>query len=162
VPEADRQEIDTIVVLRLDGPAAEARPGRVASGSVAAGKKATASNVYQQMVGEYGPAKAFDDDPETRWATDTGTSEAWLEVDLGSPQTVDRALISESYAPRVGKFELQSKEGDAWTTFTRGSRIGEGCMIRFDPVTAQVIRLNILQASEGPTIWEFQLFPVKK
>ena len=162
VPKADRQEIDTIVVLQLDGPAAEAKPGRLASGSVAAGKKASASNVYRKMVGEYGPAMAFDDDPETRWATDVGTPEAWLEVDLGGPQTVDRAMISESYAYRVEKFELEAKEGDQWNTFARGSRIGEGCMVKFDPVTAQSIRLNILEASEGPTIWEFQLFPAKK
>jgi alpha-L-fucosidase len=162
VPEADRRQIDTIVVLVLDGPAAEANPGRLASDSVAAGKPATASNVYRNMTYQYGPAMAFDDDPETRWATDVGTHQAWLEVDLGAPQTIDRATIREAYAHRVAKFELQAKEGDGWATFAQGGRIGEELTIRFQPVTAQVIRLNILQATEGPTIWEFQLLPVKK
>jgi alpha-L-fucosidase len=162
VPKADRQEIDTIVVLTLDGPAAEANPGRLASDSVAMGKPATASNVYRDMVDRYGPAMALDDDPDTRWATDVGTHQAWLEVDLGSPQTIDRAMISEAYAPRVQKYELEAKEGDGWKTFAQGGRLGEEATIRFEPVTAQVIRLNILQASEGPTIWEFQLLPVKK
>jgi alpha-L-fucosidase len=162
VPGADRQEIDTIVVLELDGPAAEANPGRLASDSVAVGQPATASNVYREMVDQYGPAMAFDDDPETRWATDYGTEQAWLEVDLGAPQTIDRAMISEAYAPRVQKYELQAKEGNGWKTFAQGGRIGEEGTIRFEPITAQVIRLNILQASEGPTIWEFQLLPVKK
>jgi len=162
VPQADRREIDTIVVLQLDGPAAEAAPGCLASGSVAVGKEAAASNVFQNMVGQYGPAMAFDDDPETRWATDAGTHQAWLEVDLGEPQTIDRAAISEAYAHRVRKFELQAKEGDAWKTFAQGGRIGEEFMIRFEPVTARVIRLDILEASEGPTIWEFQVFPVKQ
>jgi alpha-L-fucosidase len=68
---------------------------------------------------------ALDDDPETRWATDSGTHEAWLEVDLGK-------------------------------------RIGEECLLRFDPITTAVVRLNILSATEGPTIWEFQLFPPDK
>lgn len=161
VPEADRREIDTIVVLQLDGPAAEANPGRLASDSLAAGCKATASNVYRNMVDRYGPAMAVDDDPDTRWATDAGTNQAWLTVDLGRPQTIDRAVIREAYAHRVEKFELQAQEGDAWNTFARGTRIGEEFTIRFEAVTAQVVRLDIIRATEGPTIWEFQLFAAK-
>jgi len=76
VPKDSRREIDTIVVLKLDGPAAEVNPERLKSGSAAFGKKSAASNVYQKMVGEYGPQKALDDDPDTRWATDTGTAKA--------------------------------------------------------------------------------------
>jgi alpha-L-fucosidase len=162
VPEADRREIDTIVVLQLDGPAAEANPGRLASDSLAAEGKARASNVYRNMVDRYGAAMAFDDDPDTRWATDSGTHEAWLEVDLGRPQTIDRASIREAYAHRVEKFELQTQEGDAWKTFARGDRIGEEFTIRFEAVTTQVVRLDIVAASEGPTIWEFQVFAVKE
>ena len=43
VPAANRKEIDTIVVLTLDGPAAQAKVGIAATDSVATGKKATAS-----------------------------------------------------------------------------------------------------------------------
>jgi len=162
VPAADRKDIDTIVVLELDGPAAEVKPGRLASDSLGAGKKARASNVFQNMVDEYGPQRAFDDDPETRWATDAGTRQAWLEVDLGEPRSIDRVRICESYAPRVERFELQAKQGDAWTTFHRGTQIGEDCLLKFPPVTARVFRLNVLQATEGPTIWEFQLLQARK
>jgi alpha-L-fucosidase len=59
VPQADRQELDTIVVLELDGRAAEVKPGRLASGSVTTGKAATASNVYLN-VEAHGPDKALD------------------------------------------------------------------------------------------------------
>ncbi|OHB70943.1 MAG: hypothetical protein A2V70_19630 [Planctomycetes bacterium RBG_13_63_9] len=124
--------------------------------------KATASNVYRNQVDAYGPAMAVDDDPATRWATDSGTHEAWLEVDLGKPEAIDRALIAEAYAPRVEEFELQARQGETWKTFARGTRIGDGLEMKFDPVMAQVVRLNIVKASEGPTIWEFQLFPVKE
>jgi len=161
VPESFRGEIDTIVVLELDGPAAEANPGRLASGSVAAGMRATASNVYRNQVDRHGPAMAFDDDPDTRWATDAGTHQAWLEVDLGRPRTIDRALLGEAYSPRVERFELQFRDGEGWKTFARGRRIREERILHFKPITAQVIRLNILEATEGPTIWEFQLFAAK-
>ncbi len=162
VPAADRHPIDTIVVLTLDGPAVGAKVGHLPSAAVSTGKKATASNVFQNMVETFGPAKAVDDDPETRWATDAGTHQAWLAVDLGEPRSIDRAMIGESYAPRVQEFELQAKEGDAWKTFHRGTTIGEERSIKFPPIKAQVIRLSILKADEGPTIWEFQLFEAKK
>jgi alpha-L-fucosidase len=49
VPKADQQEIDTIVILELDKPAIEIQPIAVpgVSKSIASGKPAVASNVYQ-------------------------------------------------------------------------------------------------------------------
>ena len=157
VPKAHRQEIDTIVVLKLDGPAADIKLGALRSGSLAMGKKAKASNVYRRLR-QYGPEKAFDDDPETRWATDVGTSEAWVEVDLGKPTAIARAFINEAYASRVRQFELQAKEGEQWRAFARGTTIGENRTLKFAPVTARLVRLAIKEATEGPTIWELHLF----
>jgi len=161
VAKAHRQEIDTIVALELDGPATDIRTGVLRSGSVAVGKRATASNVYQKMA-TYSPGKAFDDDPETRWATDAGTHSAWLEVDLGQPTTIARAVIREAYASRVQEFELQVREGGGWRTVARGTTLGDERELKFPPVTARAVRLNILKATEGPTIWEFHLLPPRK
>lgn len=156
VAETDRQPIDTIVVLDLDGPAADIAPIKWPSGSISEGKAATASNVYQAMS-EYDASKAFDDNDATRWATDGGTHAAWLEVNLGAPVTFRRAVIKEAF-DRVKSFELQHKAGAAWKTFARGSKIGERREVKFKPVTAQYVRLNIIEATDGPTLWEFQLF----
>lgn len=156
VAEADRQPIDTIIVLELDGPASDIAPIKWPSGSVSEGKTATASNVYQAMP-EYDATKAFDDNDATRWATDGGTHAAWLEVDLGAPVTISRAVIKEAF-DRVQSFELQQKVGDTWETFAKGSGIGERREVKFKPVTAQYVRLNILEATDGPTLWEFQWF----
>ena len=93
------------------------------SASVASGKKATASNVFQKMVAEFGPDKAFDDESDTRWATDAGTHQAWLEVDLGEAKTVGSAMIAEAdFGRRVRKFELQVREDGNWRTLTKWSR----------------------------------------
>lgn len=156
VAETDRQPIDTIVALDLDGPASDIAPIKWPSGSVSEGKAATASNVYQSMS-EYDAGKAFDDNDTTRWATDGGTHAAWLEVDLGAPVTISRAVIKEAF-DRVQSFELQQKVGDTWETFAKGSRIGERREVKFEPVTAQYVRLNIIEATDGPTLWEFQVF----
>ena len=86
----------------------------------------------------------------------------WARSQVAPLSVSHRAAIHEAYAPRVEGFELQAKDGDTWTTFARGRRIGEAYEIRFEPVTARVVRLNIVNATEGPTIWEFQLFRVKE
>jgi alpha-L-fucosidase len=155
VPESHRQEIDTIVKLQLNGPAGEIAPVSLPSASLAYNKKVRASNVYQRNR-HYGPDKVVDDDPATRWATDTGTTQAWLEVDLGKTTTFNRVKIAEAY-DRVQRFELQNKIGAQWTAFISGTKIGADYSKSFEPVTARQVRLNILESTDGPTIWEFQL-----
>jgi alpha-L-fucosidase len=167
VPLADRQEIDTIVALELAQPALELAPLAVSSlgQSLAEGKKATASNVYQNNH-HYAGAMAVDGDDLTRWATDATTGPCWLEVDLGKPETFERAMIAEcvDFGVRVKAFELQFQDGDTWQTFHTGQGIGERLEIKFAPVTARVIRLNITDGQGGPTIYEFQVFgpPARK
>ena len=160
LPEADRDEIATVIELTVDGVAFEIAPVSVLhrSESLAFGKPSEASNVFRKMS-EYGSGQALDDDPDTRWATDSGTNEAWLEVDLGQPTTFDQVMIDEAYEGRIRRFELECGDGQTWETVLRGSTVGRDFKGSFEPVSARYVRLNILEATEGPTVWEFQLFP---
>jgi alpha-L-fucosidase len=160
IPQIGPAELDVIVALELDRPAGQIAPVAIASASLTSGRRAKASNIFQNSAG-YGPDKAVDDDESTRWATDYGIGRVWLEVDLGKPVTFDRARISEAY-DRVQKFELQYKTDGDWTTFFTGTKIGHSFSTGFEPLTARRVRLNIANATEGPTIWEFQLFAPKK
>ncbi len=158
VREKDRQLVDTVVVLELDSPAlsipAVGVPEPV---SLTTGARATASNVHQNMA-EYSADKAIDGRADTRWATDAGLKSAWLEFDLGKTATFKRARISEAYPHRVQKFQLEYLDGSEWRTFLTGATIGEFWSSTFAPVTARKIRLNILESTDGPTVWEFSLF----
>ncbi len=160
VPKSYRQDIDTIIVLELNGPASTISPRGLLSSSLTAEKKARASNVFQKNAG-YNASKAVDNDPATRWATDSGTQQAWLEVDLGKPITFNRTKIDEEY-DRVQEYELQCRDDNRWKTFARGTKLGHDYSKQFEPVTGRYIRLNILKATDGPTICEFQLFEPKK
>ena len=100
---------------------------------------------------------AVDDDPATFWQARRGVKQAWLEVDLGRPTNFDRARLIEA-ENRVRRFELQARQGDAWKTFASGTTIGKGAELRFEPIKAQVVRLNLLEFTEAPQIREFQLF----
>ncbi len=124
-----------------------------------AGKPAKASNVYKGQA-QYGAAAAADDSLATRWATDDGVTNAWLEVDLGEPRTFSRAEIAAAYPEldRLRAFRIEYRAGDEWKTAYAGGRIGAATSATFAPVTARLVRLHITEATEGPTIWEFQLF----
>ena len=160
---ADRDPVASVVELTVEGAAFDIPPAAVGSAgsSLASHKPAKASNVYQKSE-EHGADKAVDDDPETRWATDAGTKEAWLEVDLGAVATVGRVTIDEcvDFGQRVKKFELQVRAAaaDPWKTVLEGAVIGKGYAKAFRPTPARFVRLNILDAGEGPTIRELGVY----
>lgn len=161
VPQDDRQPLDTIVALELDRDAVRLPALTVPSpAELTARAKATASNVYQQQAA-FGPDKAVDGSDETRWATDAGVKSAWLEVDLGQPLTFRRAVVRQAYPElgRVRKFAIEYLVDSEWKACYQGDALGEKLNARFSPVTAQHVRLNIIEATDGPTIWEFALFP---
>ena len=160
VPESDRQPIDTVLALELDRSALDLAavdvPGAV---SLTTKAKATASNTYHNQA-EFGPDKAVDGRSDTRWATDAGTKSAWLEIDLGQPKTFSRAAIKQAFPElkRVRKFAIEYWQDEQWKTICRGENLGTNFTTKFEPVTAQRLRLNITEATDGPTIFEFQLF----
>jgi alpha-L-fucosidase len=160
LPVVHRDEIATVVMLTVEGRALDIEPASLfvgLSGSWAYSKRAIASNVLGDRHERFGPDKAFDDDPETSWATDQGTTQAWLEVDLGQPRTTDNASIREAHAGRVRRYQLEYWDAGQWKSCHTGLTLDQNEPIKFAPITAQRFRLNITSAS-NPTISEFQLF----
>jgi alpha-L-fucosidase len=152
VPVASRDPMDTVVKLELDGSAMDL-PALAPAPKI----KASASNVFQNDAADYGPQQAFDDDDDTRWATDAGMKQAWIAADCGQPKTISGVRIEEAYAGRVRRFDFQYRDGTAWKTIFSGTTLGERFERKFEPVTAGEFRLNILDATGGPTIREIQL-----
>jgi alpha-L-fucosidase len=161
VEERDRKQFDTIVALELDSDANRIPAVSVpASVSLATGAKATGSNTYLNDAG-YGPGKAVDGNNETRWATDSGIKSAWLELDLGKPKEICRAVIRQAYPElkRIRKFAIEYWKDGKWNTSYEGINPGEKAVARFAPITAQRVRLNLAECTDGPTVFEFGLFP---
>ncbi len=124
--------------------------------SLTTAKPAKASTTWPESGFEAG--KAVDARRGTRWGAGKEARNGWLEVDLGGPMTFSRVLVLEGHFNRVKKYELQYKDGEQWRTFHQGGKLGT-LRLKVDPVTARYVRLNITEASDTPTIWEFQLFP---
>jgi len=145
--------LDTVIRLELDGSAMDLAPVELLSTI-----KASASNVFRNEE-RYGADNAFDDDLHTRWATDAEVKEAWLEADFGEPKTFSKVTIREwaSGGKRIQKFEVRYRDGNDWKTIFAGTTVGANFRKEFPAVTARVVRLNILEATKGPTIDEFEI-----
>jgi len=127
--------------------------------SLTLGAAATASNVYRNER-EFEPVGAVDDDSNTRWATDDNVSECWIEVDLGTSREFDGVYLSEGW-DRVRSFVLECRDdpGKPWLSFYQGATIGTaGLAASFPPAKGRHVRLHILEAAGGPTIWDFELY----
>lgn len=152
VPAGLRDPSDTVVKLKLAGSAMA-----IPAMDIPPGFKAAASNVFEKDESGYGPQNAFDDDDQTRWATDHGVKQAWIAVDFLKPRTVSHIHVVEACPNRVQKFELQYLAADHWKPLLAGMTLGADFNADFAPATARDFRLNILEATEGPTISEIKL-----
>ena len=123
------------------------------------GKQATASSFWNTS---YAAAKAFDGDPDTRWAGAKGGRSGWLQVDLGEAQMIGRIAIAELQFPSAQEFTIEYQAGDEWKEIARGTTIDGIKQFTFPPVRTQSVRLNILRTEAAnypvPTISEMQLF----
>jgi alpha-L-fucosidase len=128
---------------------------------ISQGKLAHASSIWKGNSG-FEASAAVDGDSSTRWGAAENSRSGWLEVDLGEPTGVNRAVIDEGNWERVCQFSLQAKVGEKWQTVAEGTTLGLNKELLFEPINAQVWRLTITEATDVPTIWEFQLFQPKK
>jgi alpha-L-fucosidase len=183
LPQNRLDSIATIVTLSLDKPASQL--GQIipftTTHSLAYGKKATASSALGAFL--HDPSAAFDDNPATHWKMGRRTdvdfesyygkdvhyqSEAafnlfqnkgWLEVDLGTNQTVKQLKVSEAVYQKsqIKGFEIQYEKDGQWLTLAQDEKMGNWSK-DISPVTAQKFRLVILDSYGFAGVREFQLF----
>ena len=121
------------------------------------GGKASSSGNWNE---NYTADRAFDDTPSTRWSGLENSKDGWLAIDLGKDEQFSKVMISEGW-DRIRKFELQIKKNGQWQTIHKGTMVGNDYSATFKSVTAQHVRLNILESIDAPTIWEVQLLDAK-
>ncbi|MFB9576199.1 discoidin domain-containing protein [Streptomyces yanii] len=108
-------------------------------------------------VASLGPENATDGDGKTRWASAYRDDE-WIQVDLGSPQAVQRVLLDwENASGRDYDIEV-SDDAANWKTVASvrgkpsGARVDE---LTFDPVTARYVRMQGIKRTTG---WGYSLW----
>ncbi|HEY4205497.1 MAG TPA: alpha-L-fucosidase, partial [Puia sp.] len=83
-----------------------------------------------------------------------------IHIDLDKPQTFDILSLQENIAlgQRIEKFSAEYYDGSQWKEFARGTTVGYKRLLRFDAVTAQKIRLNILSSRLKPVLGGIGLY----
>ncbi|MBQ6340045.1 MAG: alpha-L-fucosidase [Kiritimatiellae bacterium] len=159
VPACAWDGIAAFVELSVAGDALSVEPLSAFALPSMPGATATASAVFGNNP-KYAPAMAVDGDEATRWATPAGTHQAWLRIDFPNETAFSGIRIEEEccgHSSRVKKWELQKLDGEIWTTVYAGTGIGAHFETAFNPVTTRAIRINIIDATEGPTFSEVHL-----
>lgn len=128
--------------------------------AVSAGQPATASEYHSTP---FLPKYINDGNLSTRWATDFGSDKWWVQIDLEKITEIDRISIREGWG-RIQDFKIEYRNSpdQAWKTAFTGTTVGANYSKKFEPIEARYFRLNILKASDLPTIWEWQLHSTKK
>ncbi|MFJ2747185.1 discoidin domain-containing protein [Streptomyces sp. NPDC087297] len=114
---------------------------------LAAGKPATASSSETPWLT---PELAFDNNGATRWSSER-TDNQWLQVDLGSAQTVSGASLTWEVA-YAKDYDLQvSTDGTTWTTVSqqRGHTAAGTDNLTFTPTDARYVRMQGIKRGTG-------------
>ncbi len=144
---------DTVVRLDFDDSVEPAALAAHYKGSLTTGGKVTASSF---MPG-FEPGNATDANPKTAWKPNGG---GWIEIDLGRPVTFDRMELEFDDPAHVRgqfkAFQVEYKQPDGtYKAWQNGLIYGEIYSRRFEPVTAQIVRLSINSAAP---VRQFDLF----
>ena len=108
----------------------------------------------------YPASNLVDGNKETFWTTPNNQTQATVVIDMETEKTFDRLLLQENIrnGQRVESFVLDYWTGTGWTELAKGTTIGYRRLLRFLPVTASKVRLNILSSRDCPEITEVGLY----
>ncbi len=83
-----------------------------------------------------------------------------IEYTLPAPETFNVAMLREDIkvGQRIEKFHFDYLDGTGWKTFAGGTTVGYQRLLRFPAITAQRIRLVIVEARAEPAIMNIGLF----
>ncbi|MBX2859347.1 MAG: alpha-L-fucosidase [Cellvibrionaceae bacterium] len=147
VHEADVASLTGFKAILDQAFAKDLAQGATASASSNHGSEYSAENIF--VDNKYWAAKADE------------RQGAWLQLDLNSQQTFDFIRLREvlNYGIRVDDFVLEIMTAQGWQTVAAHTSIGHQRIIRLEQaVSAQQVRLRILNASAAPVISDFNLF----
>ncbi|MDR1864124.1 MAG: alpha-L-fucosidase [Bacteroidales bacterium] len=129
------------------------------SKNLAAHAKASA-DTWRGKSKIYSAGNVIDDNPETYWATDDPVTSGRIEIDLGTPQTLNYISIQEyiRLGQRVKLFDVEIWNGDAWERVATGTTIGHKRILPLGAIVASKVRIYIKDAKACPLISTVKIY----
>ena len=107
------------------------------------------------------PAMTLDDDKQTYWAAPDDKLTASLELALPEARRFSVIRLREPVrlGQRIRKFAVDVRENGAWREWIgNGSSIGPHVLLRDKAVTADAVRVRILEAAARPCLTDVSLW----
>jgi alpha-L-fucosidase len=103
---------------------------------------------------EYAASRVNDGDPSTYWAADDTVTTGTIELAWRRPVRFDRVVLQEAIAlgQRVEAWAIEVAQDGNWTRVGEGTTVGYKRIARFEPVTADRVRVKIANARACPTL----------
>jgi alpha-L-fucosidase len=151
VPERDRRPVDTVVRLRLDGPALGIAPIALPP------EVAVTASATRGPAGHNEAAFAMDSDPDTEWSAPDGQTSGTLEFTFTHPRRINSIHVEEKARPTlIQAWEVSSWDGARWVPLaTRTTHANWRADI--GPVTVTRLRLRILKSNGTAAVSELVL-----
>ena len=121
--------------------------------------RAEASNVRGNS-NKYSASKINDGNSNTFWATDDGTNTGSITLNFDTPTTVNRVLLRE-YIPlgqRVKSFAVSAEIEGNWMVLDTQTTIGNRRILKFEPLIASKIKVEILDTKGPVTLSDFEVY----
>ncbi|MEI7900694.1 MAG: alpha-L-fucosidase [bacterium] len=169
VDPKDKQKIDTIIELTVEGNAFDIKPidvkdpdtlllgwGKHQKHALAKVTKCDAPP-KRWWHNPCGPGYMFDNCRLTSWVPDPGAGEVVVSIDLEKPTAFSSAAIESEGA--LDRVEVKAKMGTEWKSLASLEKPSGRQTIPLPPTTSQELQLVFTSKAKGKFhVWEFQLF----
>ena len=149
LPKNAPDTLATVIAIEMNGVADMS----IAEPIPSLGKTVTASS---QESDKFPVGNVLDGDGKTIWKAAPDQKAGWVMIDLGKPYSIG-AMAAAEVGGNIQQHQLEYQSGNEWKTIVSGKGIGNASFKTFEPVKAQVFRLNILLAKAAPQIRDIQL-----
>jgi len=161
-------QIDTLIKLTLDKPAAQIAPIKTLKEPLSIGAEATASserspnrsaqNVVAADATEFSEGIYV----KNSWGAGSKDPKPWLQLTLKKPAAVSQIKLMEGRfggGSRVQKYVIEAKVDNNWKTIHTGGSIGGDCNILLaEPVTSDSFRMHIIEWDGYMNLNSFELY----
>ena len=121
---------------------------------------ATTATNYRGNSKTYAPANLVDNNSETYWATNDGTTTASVDITLPKKQTLKYIVLQEyiKLGQRVKAFTIAAWQNNSWQPLASGTTIGYKRILKIAPAQTSKIRVTINSAKACPVLSGVSLY----
>ncbi|MDR1582977.1 MAG: discoidin domain-containing protein, partial [Prevotellaceae bacterium] len=125
-----------------------------------AAKAKVKTDNYRGKSKTYSTNNVTDGDSETYWATNDDVLNAYLEIDLGKPQTVKYVVVQEyiRLGQRIKAFDIEVWKDNKWQSAAKGTTVGHKRIAEISPVETQKVRINFTDTKACPVISNVEIY----